>query len=110
MIRITRRVEFSAAHFYHNPNLSAEENLRLYGKCNNPHGHGHNYAVEVTIAGHVDPNTGLLVRCQDLDTLVKDTVIRQLDYRYLNQDVPEFEALVPTSENLARVIENRLNE
>ena len=58
MIRITRKVEFSAAHFYHNPNFSPEENLRVFGKCNNPHGHGHNYTLEVTIAGEPDPDDG----------------------------------------------------
>ncbi len=60
MIYVTRRAEFSATHFYLNPDLSPEENRRVFGKCNNPRGHGHNYALEVTVAGHIDPSTGMV--------------------------------------------------
>jgi len=66
MIYVTRRAEFSASHFYHNPAMSPEENRRLFGKCNNPHGHGHNYTLEVTVAGDVDPATGMVMDLKDL--------------------------------------------
>jgi 6-pyruvoyltetrahydropterin/6-carboxytetrahydropterin synthase len=110
MMRLTRRYGFSASHRLHCEALTADENRELYGKCNNPFGHGHNYVVEVTVAGNMDPRTGLLVRPEDLDSLVDDCVLRHFDRRHLNQDVREFATLVPTSENLARVIETRLNE
>jgi 6-pyruvoyltetrahydropterin/6-carboxytetrahydropterin synthase len=109
MMRLTRRYGFCASHRLHSDRLSEPENQELYGKCNNPHGHGHNYALEITVAGTVDPHTGLLLRTADLDALVEQCILQPLDHRHLNQDVPEFVTLVPTSENLARVIENRLN-
>jgi 6-pyruvoyltetrahydropterin/6-carboxytetrahydropterin synthase len=108
MIHLTRRYGFCASHRLHSAALSGEENLELYGKCNNPHGHGHDYKLEVTVTGTVDPRTGLLVRLQDLDSLVHDCVLREFDHRNLNREIPEFAGLVPTSENVARVIEDRL--
>ena len=69
MIYVTRRVEFSASHYYHNPRLSPEENRRIFGKCNNPNGHGHNYVLEVTVAGEIDPTTGMVVDLKDLKKL-----------------------------------------
>ena len=71
MIRITRKVEFSAAHFYHNPSMTAEENKRVFGKCNNPHGHGHNYVLEVTIAGEPDPTTGMVLDLKELKDILQ---------------------------------------
>src|SRR5580692_589339 len=96
MIRITRKVEFSAAHFYHNPNFSPEENLRLFGKCNNPHGHGHNYTLEVTIAGEPDPTTGMVLDLKELKEILQTEVIDRMDHRHLNYEVPELAGQIPT--------------
>jgi 6-pyruvoyltetrahydropterin/6-carboxytetrahydropterin synthase len=104
MIRITRRVEFSAAHFYHNPNFSPEENLRIFGKCNNPHGHGHNYILEVTIAGEPDPATGMVLDLKELKEILQTEVIDRMDHRHLNYEVPELAGQIPTCENVAAVI------
>jgi 6-pyruvoyltetrahydropterin/6-carboxytetrahydropterin synthase len=104
MIRITRRVEFSAAHFYHNPNFSLEENLRVFGKCNNAHGHGHNYTLEVTIAGEPDPTTGMVLDLKELKEILQTEVIDRLDHRHLNYEVPELAGQIPTCENVAAVI------
>ena len=108
MIRVTRKVEFSAAHFYHNPNLSAEENRRLFGKCNNPHGHGHNYTLEVTVAGEVDERSGFVIDLKLLKELMNREVIDSLDHRHLNEEVPEFRNAIPTTENVAIAIWKRL--
>jgi 6-pyruvoyltetrahydropterin/6-carboxytetrahydropterin synthase len=104
MIRITRKVEFSAAHFYHNPQLSAEENRRIFGKCNNPHGHGHNYVLEVTIAGEPDPETGMVLDLKELKDLLQREVVDRMDHKHLNYELPELEGKIPTSENLAALI------
>jgi 6-pyruvoyltetrahydropterin/6-carboxytetrahydropterin synthase len=101
MIYLTRRAEFSASHFYHNPNLTPEENQRIFGKCNNPHGHGHNYTVEVTVAGDVNPVTGMVVDLKDLKKVLEDEVLRLMDHRFLNREVPVFETKIPTTENIA---------
>ena len=108
MIRITRKIEFSAAHFYHNPNLSAEENHRVFGKCNNPRGHGHNYALEVGVSGKVDPATGMIANLADLDGFVERAVLQVFDHKSLNEDVSAFQEKVPTTENLCIDIYNRL--
>src|SRR5208283_2621997 len=75
MVYLTRKLEFSASHLYHNPVLSAEENKRVYGKCNNPHGHGHDYVVEVAVSGTVDPATGMIANLADLDGFVEGEVL-----------------------------------
>jgi 6-pyruvoyltetrahydropterin/6-carboxytetrahydropterin synthase len=110
MMRLTRRYRFCASHRLNSADLTEDQNRELYGKCNNPHGHGHDYALDITVAGTVDEETGLLLRLQDLDSLIGESILREFDHRNLNQDVAEFSGLVPTSENLARVIENRLKE
>ncbi len=99
--RITRTVRFSAAHRYHTPALSDEENRRVFGACNSPHGHGHNYRVDVTLEGAVDPVTGMVMNLADLDRLLKERVVQPLDHTFLNLDVPHFRTVVPTCENLA---------
>jgi 6-pyruvoyltetrahydropterin/6-carboxytetrahydropterin synthase len=104
MIRITRKVEFSAAHFYHNPDLSAEENRRVFGKCNNPHGHGHNYVLEVTIAGEPDPTTGMVLDLKELKEILQREIMERMDHRHLNYEVPELAGKIPTCENIAAVI------
>jgi len=101
MIYVTRRAEFSASHFYHNPALSPEENLRIFGKCNNPHGHGHNYTLEVTVAGEVDPATGMVMDLKDLKVLLDSEVMQAMDHRFLNKEVPVFATTIPTTENIA---------
>ena len=104
MIRMTRKIEFSAAHFYHNPNFSAEENRRVFGKCNNPHGHGHNYVLEVTVAGEPDPETGMVLDLKELKDILEREVIDRMDHRHLNYEVPELAGQIPTCENIAAVI------
>jgi 6-pyruvoyltetrahydropterin/6-carboxytetrahydropterin synthase len=101
MIYVTRRVEFSASHYYHNPHLSPEENRRIFGKCNNPHGHGHNYTLEVTVAGEVDPVTGMVMDLKDLKKLLEQEVLQLMDHRFLNKEVPAFASTIPTTENIA---------
>jgi len=101
MIYVTRRAEFSASHFYHNPDLSPEENRRLFGKCNNPHGHGHNYTLEVTVAGEIDPITGMALNLKDLKKLLEQEVLQLMDHKFLNKEVPVFATQIPTTENIA---------
>jgi 6-pyruvoyltetrahydropterin/6-carboxytetrahydropterin synthase len=108
MIYLTRKAEFSAAHFYHNPALSPEENLRVFGKCNNPNGHGHNYTLEVTVKGAVDPKSGFVVDLKQLKDIMNREVLDALDHRHLNKEVPEFAKLIPTTENIAIAIWQRL--
>jgi 6-pyruvoyltetrahydropterin/6-carboxytetrahydropterin synthase len=108
MISLTRRYRFAASHRLHSAALSMAENERIYGKCNSPYGHGHNYAVEVTITGPVNPDTGMIANLGDLDPFVQREVIEAFDYRYLNEDVQEFQTVVPTTENVCREIYRRL--
>jgi 6-pyruvoyltetrahydropterin/6-carboxytetrahydropterin synthase len=101
LIYVTRRAEFAASHYYHNPQFSAEENRRTFGKCNNPHGHGHNYTVEVTVAGEVDPTTGMVMDLKELKRLLEKEVLEVMDHRFLNAEVPAFATTIPTTENIA---------
>jgi 6-pyruvoyltetrahydropterin/6-carboxytetrahydropterin synthase len=102
MVYLTRRVEFSASHRYHNPALSAEENRRIFGKCNNPH--GHNYTLEVTVAGEPDPVTGMVLDLKELKEVLEREITQRLDHRFLNYEVAELQGQIPTCENIARVI------
>ena len=108
MVYLTRKAEFSASHFYHNPEFSAEENRRLFGKCNNPNGHGHNYTLEVTVKGEVNPQSGFVVDLKQLKEVLEHEVLSVLDHRFLNKEVPEFAKAIPTTENLAITIWQRL--
>jgi len=108
MVFLTRKAEFSASHYYHNPELTPEENQRLFGKCNNPNGHGHNYTLEVTVKGQVDPRSGFVVDLKELKEVMNREVIDALDHRFLNKEVPEFAKAIPTTENLAINIWERL--
>jgi 6-pyruvoyltetrahydropterin/6-carboxytetrahydropterin synthase len=110
VFRVTRRYQLAASHRLHAPGLTEEENCRLYGKCNNPYGHGHNYVVEVSARGPVDPATGRAVDVAALDELVGRQVMARFDHRNLNAEVPAFRDRVPTSENLAREICRGLKE
>lgn len=108
MIYLTRKCEFSASHYYHNPEFSPEENRRIFGKCNNPNGHGHNYTLEVTVKGEVDPKSGFVVDLKALKELLNREVLDILDHRFLNREVPEFATQIPTTENLAINIWQRI--
>jgi 6-pyruvoyltetrahydropterin/6-carboxytetrahydropterin synthase len=107
-VQITRREAFSASHRLHNPALSAEENRRLYGICNNANGHGHNYTVEVTLSGQVPRATGMVMDLNRLTVLLREVVTSQLDHRHLNHDVSWLEGVIPTAENVAVAIWNRM--
>lgn len=104
MTTLTRRYKFSASHRLHSAALSENQNDRIYGKCNNPFGHGHDYVLEVTASGPVDASTGRILRMAALDRLVEETILRRFSNRNLNLDLPEFAHLVPTTENLAVTI------
>lgn len=104
MTRLSQKFEFSASHRLHNPALSDDVNRRTYGKCNNPHGHGHNYELQVTLAGTPADDSGLLVDVPAFERTVAETVIERMDHKNLNVEVPEFRDLIPSVENIARVI------
>ena len=103
-VYLTRRYRFSASHRLHNEALSSEENVALYKKCNNPNGHGHNYTVEVTVAGSLDPKTGMVIDLGKLDHWVRKEVVDRFDHTHLNEDVENFRSIVPTTENLCREV------
>jgi 6-pyruvoyltetrahydropterin/6-carboxytetrahydropterin synthase len=109
MTRLTLRYAFSASHRLHSSEFSAEENCRVYGKCNNPHGHGHNYFLEVSLTGPVDPVTGLLANRGAVDAWVRKEILARVEYRNLNEEMPEFKRLVPTTENVARIFSEALS-
>ncbi|HVO57319.1 MAG TPA: 6-carboxytetrahydropterin synthase [Dongiaceae bacterium] len=103
-----RRYRFCASHRLHSALLSEEENCRVYGKCNNPHGHGHNYTLEVRFSGPVDAATGMITNLADLDAYVNERVIEPFDHRSLQDEVPAFREVVPTTENVCIEIFQRL--
>jgi 6-pyruvoyltetrahydropterin/6-carboxytetrahydropterin synthase len=107
-VQLGRRYRFAASHRLHRADLSDAENTRLYGKCNNPHGHGHNYVLETVWAGQVDPETGMIANLADLDAFVDREVLQVFDQISLNEDVPEFAQTVPTTENVCIDIFRRL--
>jgi 6-pyruvoyltetrahydropterin/6-carboxytetrahydropterin synthase len=106
---ITKRVEFSASHACRNPLLSDRENEELFGTAANPHGHGHNYVVDVTVEGDPDPVTGMVLDLKELKQLVHRAVVEPYDHRFLNHEVPPFDRVVPTPENIAIDIWRRLS-
>ena len=108
MILLTRKADFSAAHYYWNPSLSDEENHRLFGKCANRNGHGHNYTLEVTVAGDIDPVTGFVVDLKELKDILERVVVGVYDHRHLNLEIPDFATVIPTTENIAIAIWRRL--
>ena len=108
MVYLTRKAEFSAAHYYHNPEFSAEENQRIFGKCSNLNGHGHNYTLEVTVKGEVDARSGFVVDLKELKDVMHREVIDAMDHRFLNKEIEEFRDRIPTTENIAISIWNRL--
>jgi 6-pyruvoyltetrahydropterin/6-carboxytetrahydropterin synthase len=100
---LTRRYMFSASHRLHVDDMSAEENAAIYGKCNNPYGHGHNYALEITVSGPVDENTGMVCNLVDLDQFVQGEILERFDQQNLNT-LPEFAGSVPTTETLCIIL------
>ncbi len=107
-LSLTRRYRFAASHRLHRPNFSESENQLIYGKCSSPYGHGHNYSLEVTVTGTVDPETGMVANLGELDPFVEREVVEAFDHKYLNEEVPEFSREVPTAENICREIYRRL--
>ena len=107
---MTRRYRFSASHRLHSQQLSEPENWRVYGKCNNPYGHGHNYVLEVTVAGPVDQATGMIANLADLDKFVAERILEPFDLVNLNEDTDAFRKRVPTTENLCLVAYERLQD
>jgi len=107
-ISLTKRYHFAASHRLHTVKLSEEENKRVYGKCSNPYGHGHNYAVEMTVTGPVDPETGMIANLAELDPFVQREVVEPFDQKFLNEEVAEFRDEVATTENVCREIFRRL--
>lgn len=107
-LNLWRRYRFAASHRLHSAQLSEEENQRVYGKCNNPYGHGHNYVLDVAVSGPVDASTGMIANLADLDGFVEREVIEPFDHKYLNEELAEFRQNVPTAENICIEIFNRL--
>ncbi len=108
MTKLTKRFGFSASHRLHTDTLTDQENIAVFGKCANPFGHGHNYWLEVTVAGAPDERSGMTLPRDEFDGWVHDSVIDRIDHTYLNEDIEEFRSAVPTTENLALVIEKWL--
>ncbi|NWJ45026.1 MAG: 6-carboxytetrahydropterin synthase [Chloroflexi bacterium] len=112
VVYLTRRANFSSAHRLHSPELSAEENRIIFGKCNNPNGHGHNYTLEVTVRGEINPVTGMVLNLTELKKAMEEAVIDEVDHKHLNLDVPIFREINPTAENMVvvfwKLLEQRL--
>lgn len=112
MVYVTRREVFSASHRLFNENLTDEENEDLFGKCNNPHGHGHNYILEVTVYGEPDAVTGYVIDLKILRNIIKKNIIKKVDHKHLNYDVAFLKGIIPTAENIAiavwKQLENKL--
>jgi 6-pyruvoyltetrahydropterin/6-carboxytetrahydropterin synthase len=107
-LSLSRRYSFPASHRLFRAEWSFEQNMRVFGKCANPHGHGHNYTLEVTVTGPVNAGTGMIANLTDLDEFVRKNVLDAFDHANLNEQIPEFRDAVPTTENLCRVIFHRL--
>jgi 6-pyruvoyltetrahydropterin/6-carboxytetrahydropterin synthase len=103
MVYVTRKAHFSAAHRLFNPKFSDEKNEAVFDKCNNIHGHGHNYTLEVTVAGEPDPETGYVIDLKKLGELIEEVILAKVDHKHLNYDVPELAGIIPTAENIALV-------
>ncbi len=112
MVYLRRKVEFSASHRLYNAALSDEENLAIYGRCANPSGHGHNYTLEVTIRGKMNPQTGMVIDLKELKQIIVEEIVDKVDHKNLNTDVDFLRDIIPTSENLVvsfwRILEKRL--
>lgn len=109
-VKVSRKAHFNAAHRLHNPGWSEEKNKTVYGKCNSPNYHGHNYELIVSVTGEVDPETGFVMDIKDLKDLIAVEIENAFDHKNLNLDVPEFREQNPTAENIAVVIWNKLRK
>ncbi|HAQ72062.1 MAG TPA: 6-pyruvoyl tetrahydrobiopterin synthase [Flavobacteriales bacterium] len=109
-VRVSRKGHFNAAHRLHNPHWSAEKNTEVFGKCNNPNYHGHNYDVIANVKGEIDPETGYVIDMKVLKEIMNNEVLDRYDHKNLNLDIEEFKSLNPTAENIAVVIWNRLRK
>ncbi len=110
MIYVTRKVHFNASHRLHNPKKSDEWNRTTFGKCNNPNWHGHNYTLEVTVAGNPNPETGYVIDLSDLKSIIEEKILDQCDHKNLNLEVPFLQGVIPSTENLCEVFFNELEE
>jgi len=112
MIYVSRRETFSASHRLHNPNFTDEENNRIFGKCNSPNGHGHNYILEIVIAGEINEKTGYLIDLKLLKDIIREYIIEKVDHKNLNFDVDFLDGIITTTENLAvqiwKILENKI--
>jgi 6-pyruvoyltetrahydropterin/6-carboxytetrahydropterin synthase len=108
LVTVTRRLHFNAAHRVHNPALSDEENARLFGKCNNPNGHGHNYILDVSVRGPIDARSGYVIDLSVLKRIVEERVVSRIDHRHINLDVDFMSGVIPTSENIIVAIWHEL--
>ncbi|XP_067421612.1 6-pyruvoyl tetrahydrobiopterin synthase [Emydura macquarii macquarii] len=108
--RVSRCLSFSACHRLHSKSLSDEENLKLFGKCNNPNGHGHNYKVVVTVRGEIDPTSGMVINLTDLKEYMQEAIMEPLDHKNLDKDVAYFADVVSTTENVAVYIWENLQK
>ncbi|MEQ8578397.1 MAG: 6-carboxytetrahydropterin synthase [Balneola sp.] len=110
MVLVTRKTHFNAAHRLHNPSKSDEWNKKTFGKCNHPNWHGHNYVMEVTVAGEPSPETGFIIDLSDLKQIIEEKIVEPCDHKNLNLDVPFLEGILPSSENLVKAFYNELKE
>ena len=108
MIFVTRKAHFSASHRLFNPSFSDEKNLAVYDKCTNPNGHGHNYYLEVTIAGEPDPETGYVIDLKKVKQIIEEYFVSKVDHKHLNHDVDFLKGIIPTAENIAIACWNQL--
>lgn len=110
MIYVTRKAHFNASHRLHNPGKSDEWNRRTFGKCNNPNWHGHNYIIEVTVAGSPDPDTGYVIDLGALKRIIKEHIIDPCDHKNLNLEVPYLKNVIPSTENLCKVFFEQMED
>jgi 6-pyruvoyltetrahydropterin/6-carboxytetrahydropterin synthase len=110
MIYLTRRETFSSSHRLYNPEFSSEVNNAIYGKCNNEHGHGHNFVLEVVVKGEINPRTGYVIDLKELKDIIHEYIIEKVDHRHLNYDVDFMKGIIPTTENFAVAIWNQLKD
>ena len=103
-VEITRKARFCAAHRYHRKDWSEEKNREVFGACNNPHGHGHNYELEATLRGPVDPLTGMVINLRQVDEILQEQVVSRFDHRHINEEIEGFADTIPTTENLVLYI------
>lgn len=110
MVLVTRKTHFNAAHRLHNPSKSDEWNKKTFGKCNHPNWHGHNYVMEVTVAGEPNPETGFIIDLSDLKQIIEEKIVEPCDHKNLNLDVPFLDGILPSSENLVKAFYEELKE